>query len=143
MSYYTSPEYLRIKDFWKEPDLWEAEIEGYFCCARRNNAKAWCGYVRVPVEHPMIPNDNLDCHGGITWSQSMAPWMSEEDKGWFWYGFDCSHYLDLTPEQVFKSTIERDDFYSDYTYRTLEYVKQNVTELAHQLKAFEEVSSHA
>ncbi|HEY9155552.1 MAG TPA: hypothetical protein VIM69_10495 [Opitutaceae bacterium] len=141
--YYTSNEYLSIKAFWNEPDIWEDTIEGYLCCARRNYSKAWCGYIRVPASHPMVPNDNLECHGGITWNQNKAPWMNEEDKGWFWYGFDCSHYLDLSPQDVFKDLFDQDSWRREYRYKDLPYVKQNINSLAQQLRALEEVPGHA
>lgn len=146
MSYYTSNEYLRIKAFWNEPDAWEDWIEDYLCMARRNHSKAWCGYVRVPVSHPMVPNENLDCHGGITWNASHVPWKDPDDLVpiFHWYGFDCNHYLDLTPEAVFRQAVSQDDSLGyDGQYRTLDYVKQNIKSLAQQLKALEEVPGHA
>lgn len=143
MNYYTSNAYLSIKDFWDEPDVWEETINGYYCCARRNHAKAWCGYVRVPSDHPMVPNENLDCHGDVTWNSDRAPWMNAADKGFHWYGFDCLHYLDLSPRDAFKEAVNHDSWKTGYLYRNLKYVQENIRSLAQQLKALEEVPGHA
>lgn len=32
---------------------WTDDATGYLCAARRNNSGAWCGYVRLPQDHPL------------------------------------------------------------------------------------------
>ncbi len=64
----------------------------------------------------------IDVHGGITFSGQ--PVDTEKDGGW-WFGFDCSHYGDLIPNQ---------DFAGDGTYRTAEFVRAEAEKLAEQLQ---------
>lgn len=65
----------------------------------------------------------IDVHGGITFSGKPAG-TNHNDPGW-WFGFDCSHYGDLTPKI---------DFAGDGTYRTAEYVRSETEKLAEQLQ---------
>lgn len=88
-----------------------------------------CGYVTVPQHHPLWGKDYFDLdisvHGGLTYGRV---W----EKG-SRYGFDCAHFMDFVPGMyaAFKkagvSRITTD------TYRTMEYVKQEVISLANQL----------
>lgn len=172
MSPFQSPEYLSIQAFWQEPDYFEGEMSGFKVIARRNHAKAWCGYVGVPDTHALygkhydhrIPVSNrgqvsvsphmspiammleamaeddghiilsifVDCHGGLTYANSGWP----ADDGLWYFGFDCSHAGDLSPQDVFLSfsgySFTRD--YS-YTYRTLDYVKEQLAVLATKLES--------
>ena len=77
----------------------------------------WCGYVGVEKGHPLHGVDywdrpeleELDVHGGVTYSCRCEDGKNAEQEGichvpaegeakdvW-WFGFDCSHYLDLVP----------------------------------------------
>jgi len=49
-----------------------------------------CGYVRLPKEIKEIDTDQIDVHGGITYSKT-------RDDGFFWIGFDCGHSFDIVP----------------------------------------------
>jgi len=76
-----------------------------------------------------------DAPGGLTYSG--ADWPTEVPKGYWWFGFDCSHYDDITPREVFQS-------FSGYPYslkpegeyRTLEYVLTACRKLASRLSDF-------
>lgn len=62
----------------------------------------------------------IDVHGGLTFSGDDWP-----EKGGWWFGFDCSHAGDLTPDL-------RED-YAEETYRDSAYVKAECKKLAKQL----------
>ena len=55
-----------------------------------------CGYVGVPINHPLAGFDYEDlpiaCHGGLTFSQKGdGKYLSEE---YWWYGWDYAHLGD-------------------------------------------------
>lgn len=170
MSYFTSPQFLALADFWREPDTFDSTMSGLSVCARRNSMKAWCGYVGVPTSHALfrkgydariaVPdrgavslektspiiiflealNDDdgavsLSClinvHGGLTYAKEGWP----KDDGLWYFGFDCSHYNDLTPKQVFMASASGVWTLSgEETYRNLDYVEQELTNMASQLE---------
>lgn len=80
----------------------------YVCCVATcelMGAIYYCGYVGVPMGHPMhgdsssyqfVNIDNLLIHGGITWCDLFK---EIEPEYWF-YGFDMAHGwdLDLSPD---------------------------------------------
>lgn len=140
-----------IDEFWIEPDFYNGCAYGLHIHMRRNRAKAWCGYVAVPPHHPAFGGDefyigplpatqedlrnkdnffseyDLEVHGGISWSCSHLP--NEPSKGLWWFGFDCSHYADLTPWAAYKGS-------SEGTYRTFKYALRECFRLAEQLSEF-------
>lgn len=80
----------------------------------------------------MDPNDMhcgvlFNVHGGITFSDD---W----NDGKFWYGFDCGHSGDLSPE-----TADRypDLVFPGAVYRDIDYVKAECTSLARQIAALQ------
>jgi hypothetical protein len=132
-----------------EPDKaqWTDPATGYPCLiVRHHNLGNLCGYVGVPNGHPYYGQhyDNVpdvSVHGGLTFAnkcQQTAPVChiveeGEDDDVW-WFGFDCAHCWDLCPgtrgllaEAGFPPN-ERD------VYRDWNYVHNEVTELARQLK---------
>lgn len=50
----------------------------------------------------------LEVHGGITWAEDHA--AGDEPDGNFWFGFDCAHAGDLTPD------LDRSGVYRDQAY---------------------------
>ena len=59
-----------------------------------------CGYVGVPKEHILYGKsysdilEDLDVHGGITYSEGNNNYpVITNDKLW-WFGFDLAHYMD-------------------------------------------------
>lgn len=131
---------------------WQDEATGLPCLAVRNHSGAWCGYVGVAEGHPAFGKDYSDVsqadgeyievHGGLTFSDFCADTKDEAegichvaapgepDRVW-WLGFDCAHYLDLTPGDAARGY----SWSGEGTYRTLDYVKRQCLLLAAQLKA--------
>lgn len=136
-----------------EPDKmqWQDEATGLPCLiVRAPWTGALCGYVGVPQGHPAYGQDyyslNVDVHGGLTFadkcqtSQDEAhgvchvPATGEPDNVW-WLGFDCNHCGDFAPVlDAMRATSNLQ--FSDETYRDIEYVKNEVEQLALQLSNF-------
>jgi len=78
----------------------------------------------------------LNVHGGLTYSGKCSghichvPEPGESDDVW-WFGFDCAHYKDITPQSYY--LMGRRWPIADYEYRTLSYVRQETEQLAEQL----------
>jgi hypothetical protein len=137
-----------------EPDKvqWPDETTGLPCLAVRHPQwGSWCGYVGVPPTHPLhgahYDDVNADAHGGLTFSRACSPNETEatgvchlpepgEPKHIWWFGFDCAHCYDYSPNDV-KLGIERGYPYGPMdhqVYRTLAYVRAECAQLAVQLK---------
>lgn len=141
-------EYKTIdKSSWKrgpwddEPDKvqWTDKATGLPCLAVRQGFSGhWCGYVGVSGTHPNYGADydrvEADAHGGLTFASKCSPGdestsichiveHGEDDDVW-WFGFDCAHLGDLSPNM------------SDHRgfYRDLGYVKNQIKSLTHQLE---------
>ncbi len=128
-----------------EPDIatWKDRKTGYVCLAYRGHMGSWCGYVGVPVGHVSHGVGyaaevvcGTQCHGGLTYAgsyDSFNQYVKDAETTWF-FGFDCAHGGDYVP---FMDTVVAGNginiFNTDSTYRTLEYVKSEITELADQL----------
>lgn len=87
-----------------------------------------CGYVEVPKENKIYGIEDysgfdFDVHGGITYAEFT------EDKTKFVIGFDCAHLGDIAPMLVKKMGI-----YAEGTYRSIEYVQEEIFKLIKQLK---------
>lgn len=141
---------------------WQDEETGLPCLMVRNRGGALCGYVGVPDTHPWHGKDYSACvkgcgkdwcehtpesairvHGGLTFADACAdtddeehgichvPDAGEPDNVW-WFGFDCSHSGDLSPQYMANF-----DWYGfrDGAYRDFDYLKSQVASLAHQLAA--------
>jgi hypothetical protein len=124
----------------KEPDSvkWTDEKTGYPCRIMRCKEGILCGYVAVSQNHPCcgIGYHNLnsdfdfDPHGGFTFSM----YQIIEDKIIWWVGFDCGHSNDIIPLH----TKDENIYFEDESYKTIEFVKNEVTILAQKLKEIEE-----
>jgi hypothetical protein len=139
-----------------EPEAVVFEHQGYCCVLKRHFfLGTWNGYVVVPDDHrvarlarlsPFGDPDNsiyrqgidLKVHGGVTWygdapGRDGEPGVADTallilERG-FVFGFDASHALDLIPH--FGATMPRQ------VYRTVGYMREEVIQLANQLKALE------
>jgi hypothetical protein len=101
------------------------------------------------------PESMLNVHGGLTYSGFCNPAEGDqgichiveegEDDKIYWHGFDTAHGGDLCPghmkihnEVLAKMRLENPERWENYerdeTYRDIEYVKAEVTQLAKQLK---------
>jgi len=137
-----------------EPDKiqWVDDKTDLDCLMLRSRFGNWCGYVGVARRHPFHGIDyqmiNVDVHGGLTFAGLCTPGEpidgichiaepGRETEPW-WLGFDCGHYMDYQPgmaatmAEVLKEPTYR-DLYETGHYRTVEYVRNEVTELARQL----------
>lgn len=138
-----------------EPDKvqWPDAATGLPCLAvRHGHFGNWCGYVGVPIGHPLFgkhdgPVHDLEVHGGVTFTDRCqphpdeskgichVPGAGESDVVW-WLGFDCGHHGDHSPQDA-KYAAERPeshwqlDGYS--TYKRLTYVQAECRRLAGQL----------
>lgn len=121
-----------------EPDNeeWVHELSGYRCWVWRHVTLGHLnGYVAIPKGHlwhgmNYESLNGVDVHGGLTYS--------EEDKetGEWVFGFDCAHAGDFSPKLVATLMEYTDTDISHHmrdTYRTFEWVKEEVTKLAKQL----------
>lgn len=94
-----------------------------------------CGYIAVPPDHPWarMGYDDVRCevHGGLTYA-SLAEQFYEgkvAPAGWSVLGFDCAHAGDLLPV-----TAERSRLRGYGEYRTIDYVRAQLENLARQAK---------
>lgn len=90
-----------------------------------------CGYVGVGKDHPLFGKTyddalDLEVHGGLTYSDT-------EDDGIHWFGFDCAHAGDLSPGILTSLFRAGYNYCRSEEYRTWDYVKSEVLNLAKQL----------
>ena len=61
----------------------------------------FCGYVGVMKDHPWYEkhydevNSHINVHGGLTFSSNVIPGLNIENKGYWYFGFDCAHAGDI------------------------------------------------
>jgi hypothetical protein len=123
------------KAVWVDPDT------GFDCMIKRNGTGAWCGYVGVSSNHSAFEVEyydvNVTAHGDLTYSNHCAGDIchlhdGDEDETW-WLGFDCCHSFDRSP-LAFGS-------FNHGTYRTQQYVIDQVEQLAQSLKNYVHVEA--
>ena len=143
-----------------EPDKiqWRDEETGLPCLVNRGPGGNWCGYVGVSRDHPFYEqpyNDHYDVevHGGLTYADHCAhgpeessichiPDPGEPDDVW-WFGFDCGHSMDIAPEREARDRKRYEQTGDplwlplrgpwEEVYRTVDYAREQTTELARQL----------
>jgi hypothetical protein len=109
-----------------------------------------CGYVGVPSTHKYYGKNyeetNVSVHWGLTFADKCQPSVdeskgichtpsgSESDDVW-WFGFDCAHCDDLTPQYMFYAQTYGLPFTRSATgtYKTVEFVMTECKSLAAQL----------
>lgn len=113
----------------KDTYIWTDEGTGYYCLIRRNSLGALCGYVGIPKKHPLFDDEEdyygFDCHGGVTYTGKSTNEITNEEVRLI--GFDCAHLGDRLPHRL--GFMMR----SEDTYCDVNYVMENVTDLAKQL----------
>ena len=127
-----------------EPDNaeWEDKVTGYKCrIVRHDHFGHLCGYVGIPNTHPLWSKHYSDdevadirVHGGLTHSAT----DTDDSAGTWWFGFDCSHSGDLSPNMLIHM-LDRElpnllNFSRNEVYRTWDYVENEVRELVRQLR---------
>lgn len=77
----------------------------------------------------------FDVPGGLTWARDRKPGQPKDN--FWWFGFDCSHYNDLSPADVFNSFSDYPfDLLEGRTYRNFAFVKRACFSLASNLSDF-------
>jgi len=145
-----------------EPDKiqYMDEDTGLPCIIKRGPTGVWCGYVGIAEDHPAFAKDysatilyDVEVHGGLTFANKCQegpeeksichiPGKGEPDNVW-WLGFDCGHAWDISPQmlannrKLFAETGNpiwaHED--RDSVYRDINYVRNEVRNLAKQLAA--------
>lgn len=113
-----------------------------------------CGYVQVLPGHPAYLLDygdelveDIEVHGGLTYSRSGGDYPVTSEENTWWFGFDAAHYIDKSdPFEAYRAgliTKERAiELVEDYSYkmfddwrecRSKEYMEQECRRLADQL----------
>ncbi len=100
----------------RELDAASWEVNGVNCYIQRNHHGAWCGYIAVPLGHPVHESPynrimhSCPIHGGFTHGGPSA----EDDS--YLLGFDCSHSGDFAPGHfsVRDRTYATDSMIGDY-----------------------------
>lgn len=141
-----------------EPDKaqWQDPKTGLPCLAVRHVSSGhWCGYVGIPLDSKLAEqnNENYEVHGGITFQGKCEERENEpgfdgsigichralDGKPVMWLGFDCAHSGDMCPAMIpqYKKwgMPAAEKWMSGESYRTLDYVKSEIRELALQIKA--------
>lgn len=128
-----------------EPDkiTWIDNTTNLPCLILRNNFGAWCGYVGISSGHPCfeVPHSKVRLVTNRELTFSSFAWIydvggvshpTEKDENTYWWlGFSCSDYeKDLLPKMPSNP-------YCNPTYKTVEYVMEEVTKLANQLRVME------
>lgn len=75
-----------------------------------------------------------DCPGGLTWADNRA--ALERPDGYWYFGFDCSHYNDYSPKDAMSDLIDPAYWKDDRVYRTFAYANAGAVHLANQLSDF-------
>ena len=123
---------------WENPEPLAWSFMGMDCLVRRTlPMMIWCGYVRLPDEHPWqayrdgddVP---LDVHGGVTF---FGPIPGRDGR---WVGFDTAHYGDYMPKPYRSADIRHilQDWElgsGDGVYRTKEWVTLETERMAAQI----------
>lgn len=145
--WHNEPDYLSWTD--KETDM---------ACliVRSQRSGALCGYVAVEEKHPLferhydVASDlaNIEVHGGLTFGDFCTepichvPAPGKPDKVW-WFGFDCAHFLDITPgfqalwNEAGVNPLKDEPPHYVHRYWNVDRVKAEVESLAVQLKKAE------
>lgn len=139
--------------------------EGYRLVGVMNRMGFRCGYVGVTDKHPWYEKDYEDegpnevqCHWGLTYSGD-GNHFDDMHAGWWYFGFDCGHYLDLADyDSAFKYGLvsEKDHKYLAWfnatakdvtndedtpTIKTQEFVEEICKLIVEQLKRVERKSN--
>lgn len=95
-----------------------------------------CASIKLEEETDQVSLDLLyNVPGGLTYASDHAPYHSPD--GYWYFGFDCSHYNDLSPHDVFADGASfRFRDVNDSRYRDFVYVQEACRRLAAQLTDF-------
>lgn len=117
-----------VKDF-SDRILSTGEHCGFKWMTVHNGIGFRCGYIGIPKTHPwwQVGYDNIDVdvHGGLTFSATMA-----FDEPLYWIGFDCAHFGDMQDPTL--PTETKIDFRGHGVVRTQAYVEAECKKLCEQ-----------
>jgi len=131
--------YALVFETMREGVAKEFEVAGLRCVLLRGPALQWNGYVGIPVGHPLHgiaydqekgwlkPVRDLEVHGGITYADDHVPGFQPD--GLWYFGFDCSHYRDFYPINLFS-------YPKNAVYRSLAFAENELRKLASQLAKY-------
>lgn len=107
---------------------------------RASTTLSWCGYVGLKPWHPFYfkteeeISDAIQVHGGVTYfhecSGVICHPFDEGSKPTKWVGFDCAHFMDVSPRFDAKGDP------GTGTYKNETWVKLEVENLAQQVAVF-------
>ncbi len=138
-----------------EPDCVTFEYKGYKCLIFRVVKKEacnefyfgghLCGYILLPIEHPLYGTclSEINCHGGLTFSECDAEFPEYEGKKGHIIGFDCAHSYDLCPSmEIFIKEIglRKVPHYLnelDSSYKTVQYCIDECKSIVNQVITLE------
>lgn len=135
-----------------EPDrIWWTEPSGLKCAINRNPSLGqWCGYVGVPLGHPLFETGyediqgEMQVHGGLTYSGGL--WFHDIDEdddenphendmqSLQWFGFDCGHFMDTAPGMAHFFEALDPGAMVGKSYKTVHYAYHETTMLAVQIR---------
>ncbi len=144
-----------------EPDKkqWTDPTTGYPCLIVRGPVGALCGYVGIPMSHPLYGkhydkthDHDIHVHGGITFAGGCMKHGGEEagichhdpkDGPRWWFGFDCAHAGDQAPKmneynKEFERKYPQFKGMREDVYREEWYVKTECEILATHLHVIEQ-----
>jgi hypothetical protein len=106
-----------------EPNEVTFVSHGYWCEIKRHDSLGHlCGYVLLGKKHPYWNlNQDFAVHGGLTYEDGIK------------VGFDCGHAGDMSPHARLRN------YRFEETYRNVAYVKEQVENLAAQLRAVDPI----
>jgi hypothetical protein len=142
LGYELDPELIDIVN--KEGDFeeWTDPYSNYLCrISRMIEFQHWNGYVRIPKNHPCYGKHyddiEVEVHGGLSFADHYFPSYSPpiKDENYYFVGYDTGHAWDRSPRIMIHFSHPR---FPDEVYRTKEYVIEETTKLAKQLKDIEE-----
>jgi len=115
-----------IQQYRRKLPMHEAQAKTY----PHGDSAAWLKEFKPLLDDPQKFAEHIQasrvCH---------IPEPGEPDNVW-WFGFDCAHAFDFCP-----AFSKHRPVYSDEVYRDINYVTAEVTNLAHQLKHFQEIKN--
>ncbi|MDK7716057.1 hypothetical protein [Aerococcus urinae] len=112
----------------------EYEENGYPCLIRINDFDILCGYVAIPISHPLylynLSTENLEVHGGITYEGFL-----KGDKNFWYIGFDCGHSWDFIPSfEKYRYSIASWLEPFECQWRDERYIRNEISYLIEQLE---------
>ncbi len=123
----------------REPDYCEWQSHGLNCLAIRDMSLGmWRGFVKLTQGHPAYGKnfkqlldanliDTIEIHGGLSTIGKLPTKYKDQNKDSWWIGFECTQGEDYLP------LLNHEDFGTEQTYKTLQFVRNETIYLARSL----------